>query len=248
LIEGKFAYGALSKDLEDEDVSMWLEVGAKWQRVMAERTDRDGRARFLLARERLPSPGRYPYRLVVHGDLSRARGSVWVLPRRAEVVVFDIDGTLTAGGFVGMHLTGHPVLPRQQAAELTHRWRAAGYLPVYLTARPYLYTSYSRAWLETHRFAPGPVIHSDKLGAGLPGHSRAGTFKIGVLRRLVQETGIAIAAAYGDQDSDVCAFFHAGVDPAVTYIWGAARRSCNGSPPAQAIEDYGDRHPVPAAP
>jgi hypothetical protein len=104
---------------------------------------------------------------------------------------------------------------------------------------------YSRTWLAQHAFAPGPVLHSDKIGDAMPGQSHAGRFKSGALRRLIQETSIAVAAAYGDKDSDACAFLHAGVDPNVTFIWGRERRSCNGNPPTQAIEDYGDAHALP---
>jgi phosphoserine phosphatase len=147
-----------------------------------------------------------------------------------------------------MHVAGRKIQPREHAAELTRRWVAAGYLPVYLTARPYLYTAYSRAWLELHGFADGPVVHSDDIGDGLPGQSRAGKFKTGYLRRLVQSTAIEVAAAYGDQDSDACAFFNAGIDPSVTFIWGEQPRSCNGNAPARSILDYGEAHAVPLAP
>jgi phosphatidate phosphatase PAH1 len=245
IVEGKFAYGKLSKDLEDEDVSLWMMAGEQWKRIGDARTDDDGRARFSIPPEAIAAVGPHRYRIVVHGDLSDCGGIVWVVAPKAGVVVFDIDGTLTSGGFTKMHFTGTRLVPRPSAAALTHRWVAAGYLPIYLTARPYLYNVYSRAWLAQHGFANGPVLHSDKVGDSLPGHSHAGKFKIGALRRLIQDTSIAVAAAYGDQDSDACAFLHAGVDPNVTYIWGKERRSCDGNASAQAIEDYGDAHALP---
>lgn len=247
VIEGKFAYGRVSKDLEDEDVSLWMIERRRWRRIATTRTDRDGRARFTVASSRLARAGAVPYMMIVDGDRTRTRGTIWVLQPKGKVVLFDIDGTLTAGGFVRKHLWGRQVMPRPNAAALTRRWVAAGYLPVYLTARPYLYTAYSRGWLTQHGFAEGAVIHSDSLGDGMPGRRGAGAFKTGYLQQLVRATQILVGAAYGDQDSDACAFAEAGIDPAITFIWGDQSRSCNGNGTARAISDYGNTHVLPVS-
>jgi hypothetical protein len=97
-VEGKFAYGTVSKDLQDEDVTLWLQVSCgRWLPVTTARTDGDGRARFAIDAARIPVAGAYPFELVVHGDGSRAQGHIYVVPRGQPAVLFDVDGTLTTG-------------------------------------------------------------------------------------------------------------------------------------------------------
>lgn len=95
-LEGKFAYGSISKDLEGEEVVAFVrtEACAPWAMVGEAITDGDGRASIRVG-GLLPSPGRYDFRMIVRGDSSVAAGHVFVVEEDAPAVVFDIDGTLT---------------------------------------------------------------------------------------------------------------------------------------------------------
>ena len=96
-VEGKFAYGATSKDLEDEDVALFvaLDGDCAWTAVGDARTNSDGRASVDVDPALFPGPGRYPVRFLVRGDGTGAFGFVHVLRTGTPLVVFDIDGTLT---------------------------------------------------------------------------------------------------------------------------------------------------------
>jgi phosphatidate phosphatase PAH1 len=234
-VAGKFAYGKVSKDLEDETVTLWLGETS----IASALTDGDGRARFEVP-ARLLRPGANRFRIVVAGDLSHADGAIWVLAPGAKVVVLDIDGTLTTGDseIVEYALLGDEVAARDGAVELTRYWRDAGAQPIYLTGRPYPLVPSTRAWLARHGFADGPLAGPDRLRDALPTDSGVGEYKQAWLADLRARTGVAIAAAYGNAATDVCAFARAGLDPETTFIWGAERKACDGSAPAQAVADY----------
>jgi phosphatidate phosphatase PAH1 len=95
-LRGKFAYGPASKDLEQEEIVAFVRADgcSGWALVGDGTTDSDGRVSIpvdgLLSRF-----GRYDFRLIVRGDLSVAKGSIFVVEQGAPTVVFDIDGTLT---------------------------------------------------------------------------------------------------------------------------------------------------------
>src|SRR5690606_5624020 len=77
-LEGKFAYGDASKDLEEEPVSAWIYDCSEWRLIGEPETDDDGRARVQLDSGILPGPGYYPVTWVVAGDASTVRSVVWV--------------------------------------------------------------------------------------------------------------------------------------------------------------------------
>ena len=97
-LQGKFAYGPISKDLEHEEVVAFVRTDGcdRWALVGEGMTDGDGRVE-IDTDALLSQPGRYDFRLIVRGDLSVARGSIFVVESGAPTVVFDIDGTLTTG-------------------------------------------------------------------------------------------------------------------------------------------------------
>lgn len=253
LVAGKFTYGVISSDLEDEEVTLWLRSpeGA-WQRIGAATTNGDGRASLRVPGALLGEPGRYECQFVVGGDATRAYSDIWVVAPGTPAVVFDIDGTLTPGDshLVRLAASGRPVSVRPGAPHVVGRWAEAGYLPVFLTGRPYLFNAATRDWLRRHGFAPGPLITPAGLAAALPGHSRVGRFKLDWLRWVQDHVGLDIRAAYGNADSDACAFSHAGLAAATTFIIGAtAPIVCDGLAALQPVPDlvvHGSALEIPA--
>lgn len=220
-IEGKFAYGKLSKDLEHEDVTLYLERGKTWVRVTRARTNDDGRALFRVPGRHLRVPGPHRAALVVHGDKTTAYSTIWVLSKGTRTVLFDIDGTLTTGDseLVENTLIGDKIDMRRDANALAKHWAKRGLTPVYLTGRPYMYNVSTRQWLAKHGFPHGPLVTVKFVGQGSPSSGGVGRFKRRWVASLLKR-GLVVVAAYGNAKTDVCAFAEAGVAPTATFIVG----------------------------
>ena len=238
-VRGKFAYGKVSKDLEDEEV--WLQIAdatGNFTSVRKGLTDSDGRVTILLPGRYLREPGAHRFRFLVSGDLSTAEGYVWILARGAKVAVFDIDGTLTTGDSELIDdALGGDIDARKGAVDVVRHWAESGHTPVFLTGRPYMYNRSTRAWLGQHGFPPGPMVTADSLGQAVPGAGGVGKFKREWLRALIGNVGVSVAAAYGNASTDVCGFAQAGISPSVTYIIDNDQRACAGFGPVNLIAD-----------
>lgn len=222
-LEGKFAYGDLSKDLEQEKVRVFLETCAGWSELGDATTDDDGRTRLTLAAAALPGAGRYRVAHVVRGDASVVFSELYIVPRGTRVVVFDIDGTLTTGDDEIIEQILDPSdFPDAVtgAAELTQRWAELGYLVVYLTGRPYWLMPHTREWLEREGFAPGSVRTADRHRDVVPGDRGVGDFKLAFLQELQSSRGLIVEAAYGNASTDVYAYTSLGLDTARIFIRG----------------------------
>src|SRR5687768_16034129 len=66
VLEAKLAYGPVSKDLEDEDVTAQIWIDGEWREAGRAITDDDGRARVTTAAP--TGAGRYRFAFVVAGD------------------------------------------------------------------------------------------------------------------------------------------------------------------------------------
>ena len=244
IIRGKFAYGTVSKDLQDEEVALWLRMRpcGEWKEIGRALTDSDGRIDIAVPRKYVSGPGAYPYQLVVRGDLSRASGTLYVLRPDTRVVIFDVDGTLTTGDgeiLEQMALGADPDM-REGANKLVNRYAEAGYVPIYITGRPYILRRSTASWLRRHAFPPGPLITTDRFTDARPGNSYVGRFKRNVLAELSESIGLDIAAAYGNASSDVCAYARAGIAPDRTFIFGAEPKQCPPYPKTQPVTNYVD--------
>ena len=241
-VRGKFAYGKLSKDLEDEEV--WLQIAdeaGNFTSVGKGRTDGDGRVTILLPARFLERAGAHRFRFLVSGDLSTAEGYVWLLERGTKVVVFDIDGTLTTGDSELIDdAFGGDIDVRNGAVDVVRHWADTGHTPVFLTGRPYMYNRSTRAWLHEHGFPAGPMITADSLGQAMPSAGGVGTFKREWLRALIGDVGVSVQAAYGNASTDICGFAQAGISPSVTYIIDNDQKACDGFGPVNLIagQDY----------
>lgn len=242
-LSAKFAYGPASLDLEEEEVVAFVQLAecGPWREVGRGSTDRDGRLAVPLAPGVVPGAGHYDYRMVVRGDASFAAGTIWVLPPRQRVVVFDIDGTLTTGDeeMIREVLLGTTPAMAPAANDVARAWAAAGVQPVYLTGRPYVLDGTSRRWLASHDFPPGPVITADRMEDAAMGRAGVGRYKRAVLRDLQDRAHLDVVRAYGNADTDICAYAEAGIAPESTFIIGPlAGRACDAGRPTQALRDY----------
>ncbi|MBK6846783.1 MAG: hypothetical protein IPG96_04270 [Proteobacteria bacterium] len=222
---GKFAYGAVSKDMEHETVRGFLHDCSGWRSLGDRRTNDDGRVTF--APDFALPVGVYDVVLELLGDASLARGRVWVLPVGTRLVVSDIDGTLTTGDeevfrdvFVELFspLFAGSYVPRAypSAVELTQALVARKYLLVYLTGRPYWLTGTTRDWLSELGFALGALHTCDSNAEALPTEGGVQAFKLAYLRSL-ERAGFVVDEAYGNAPTDVGAYLGAGL--AAERIW-----------------------------
>jgi len=269
-LEGKFAYGPASKDLEDEAVTAFLETdpdGCGWTRLDTTLTDSDGRARVTVPAGTLTEPGMYRFRYAVHGDQSELEANVFVLAPDTRAVVFDLDGTITTSDLqlagdvvvytVGsssellFELAGSPLSKSQWlfglervtdepeaypgAFDLVHYYAEQGYLPIFITGRPYLFDAVTREWMGEHLPA-GPLFTTQDVELSMP--ENVAGYKAAHIDAL-EALGVRIEAAYGNASTDVCGYAQAGLSPASTYIIGEnAGSACPGFAATQAIGDY----------
>lgn len=136
-----------------------------------------------------------------------------------QVVVADIDGTLTLSDDELLEQVGDIEYdPKQKtaAADVMNAWADKGYQVVYLTARPHLFRTETRAWLDAHGYPPGPVISATDLVFG----DAAAAYKTAWVTRIAGELGWDIVAAYGNATSDIDAYEAASVPKSVTFIIG----------------------------
>jgi len=270
-LSAKFAYGPTSKDLEDEEVVAMLRTDRckAWLRAGSGTTDSDGRVAIDVPGATFPGAGRYDVAFFVRGDLSRVDASVHLIERGAEIVVFDIDGTLTTGdeeiieGIVDEALASIPGwLPqvvasidkehidkirevaldpdariREGAVALVEHYATMGVQPYYLTGRPYLLSNLTRQWLAQHELPAGPL----QLTSSLEQSSSMGVaaYKAAAIRELESRLGLKVVAAYGNAQTDICAYADAALPADQTFIVGEhSGEACAGHEPSRAVRDY----------
>ncbi len=239
-LPGKFAYGLVSKDLEGEDVRAFVRRSlhdCEWLEVGPAETDSDGRA--ILEAPAFSVPGLYEYILVVNGDHTTARGDIAVLAEDAELVVFDIDGTLTTddGEVFEEVLLGGTAEMMEGANAVVQYYADRGIQPIYITGRPYQLQGPTRRWLATQEIPRGPLHTTDSVLSTIPGEPTE-NYKRAFLQSLV-DAGFTFTAAYGNADTDICAYARVGIREEVTYIIGEnAGMACDGFDPTQPITSY----------
>ena len=230
-IPGKFAYGRVSKDLEDETVVVFLDTCDSYEALGTAVTNDDGRTAFAVNPDRVPTnPGVYNITQVVRGDASTVGSRLTLAPAGTRLVVFDVDGTLTSGDgelademkneyLQELYLGKRPPQAYPDAAALTKAWAAKGYLVVYMTGRPYWLAQLTRAWLDAQGCAPGHLHTTDRSRDALPSEGRVGQFKLSYLKQLT-DTGYKIDYVYGNAETDVFAYAGAGIPLEHTHIIG----------------------------
>lgn len=218
-ISGKFTYGTISKDLQDEDVLVFLDDCSSWMSLGRHTTDSDGR--FSFAGPAMPV-GVYEVVFQVAGDQSLTRAYVWQLPAGTHLIVSDIDATLTTSDRAVFEqiLNGSVIpdaYPSAEALIAAHAER--GHVILYLTGRPYWLSEKSRAWLNARQFSPGALRVTDTNLDVAPTEGAVGEYKLARLNELLAQ-GFIIDAAYGNATTDIYAYLGAGVAPADVWIIG----------------------------
>lgn len=219
VIHAKMVYGELDKDLEDEDVDVWVLRGCAgdWEKLGEARTTEDdappvksgepsggGRVRFEIPADKRLGVGLHPVRVIARGDGSAAELDVLVSDGRVALAVSDVDGTLTGSEVEefeklvkGELPTAHP-----DAAEAITALRDRGYLPVYLTARPEWLVNRTRAFLRERGF-PSGLVQTTRTKTGFLG-TAAGNWKTLALADLSKHAEIRFG--FGNMPGDAAAY------------------------------------------
>ncbi len=116
-----------------------------------------------------------------------------------DIVVFDIDGTLTPSVWAISSL-------RVGAVKAANTFADAGVEVVYVTARIRFFQSSVQGWLDEKGFPPGTVYFT-QTDMDRDDH---GAFKARVLQTYINE-GRTVVAAFGDSSSDFVAYAAVGI-------------------------------------
>lgn len=146
-----------------------------------------------------------------------------------ELVVFDIDGTLTPDVF-------STELPREHAAETVDLFAKNGLRVVYLSARFPWFSARLPDWLNQHEFAEGPVFVAQSIGD----NRKPSRFKLTILKKLKRD-GWRFAAAYGDSSTDFSAYSNAGIPKERIFaLKREGEEQCEPGPWAECLEGWND--------
>ncbi len=232
VLEARFNYGAIRKDLEHEEVEIWYDdCSGEFQKLVTLETDDEGWVYYRWPSSELPAYGMYQLYFRVVADNSHATAVLRLLPVGTKLAVFDIDGTLTtsnqelfrdwiADATRIFGVSDYVPNAREQAAEITHflAWEA-GYILVYLTGRFYWMRDRTQAWLTTLDFAPGHLRLTPGWSEWRPTNDGVGTFKSEYLDTL-RDTGFQISYMYGNASTDAWAYERIGGDTDRIFMFG----------------------------
>ena len=172
----KFAYGLADKDLEDEDVDIFLlrDCGTSWELLGTATTTEDstshptierveddgGRVFFPIPAAATLGVGRHRIHFVVRGDHSTADQYIQVVDGSERFVVSDVDGTLTDGELAEFLtlLTGPSPAVNPGAPAVLRALSDRGYTILYLSARPDWLTARTHEWTR-ERGLPDGLVH-----------------------------------------------------------------------------------------
>lgn len=237
---GKFAYGPFDKDLEEEDVEVFVQSDAPcgdWVSQGVLETSDDGqfgtingveddggRAFFELTGDAKRGVGVHPVRMLVHGDHSVASFNLFVFEPGTQAVLFDIDGTLTTDDFelvasLFNEIFSGDYLPdlHPGALDAVNAYAAKGYQIIYLSARPEWLKPMTQNALIQQGFPPGLVHLAETNTESL---TDTANYKATFLGHLLNTVGLDIVAMYGNADTDVEAYEMAGMPKSETFIIG----------------------------
>jgi hypothetical protein len=222
-----------------EFVSLWARNGANgWKQLGRAATDDSGNFSFDVTSKSGFGEGANSAFTVVEGDATCAIHGVFQWPAGTEVVITDIDGTITLDDAqftkqVSEDPTYDPLL-NKSADEVMKKWGEKGYHVIYLSARPFSLRGPTRAWLHEKGVPFGPLITASSFVFG----DSARQYKRTNVSTMKNTFGWKIVAAYGNADSDYQAYEDAGIPKQTTFIVGP-RAGESGTVPI-ANNDFGD--------
>ncbi|KAF7635329.1 DDHD domain-containing protein [Meloidogyne graminicola] len=195
IVNARFCYGPMDLvALSQENVLVYvLQSGSEWSFKGVETTDKHGRVSINLGKS-LPI-GIHYVKLIVQGDHTFLSVSIAVVRRGTPLVVFSIDGSLTAS----VSVTGRK-----------------GYLIIYLTARPDMQQRLVSAWLATHNFPHGLLFFTPSLS------TEPLKQKMQFMKHLT-DIGLCVQAAYGSS-KDIPVYSNAGLEHECIFIVGSSHR------------------------
>lgn len=208
--------GVTLMPLAGENVSLWSYDPDRmaWQSVGRGKTDSNGE--YDLPGTGFTAPNGRPVYAVLEADGSCAAHFDYLYPPGSNVVVSDIDGTLTLSDNELLNqLVDETYVPKLMAAadRLMQAWAMKGYPVVYLTARPNLLRVETRGWLDQLGFPGGALITETS-------NATPDVYKTLWMRRMIQDFGWTVVAVYGNADTDITAYENAGVAKDRTFIVG----------------------------
>jgi len=239
---GRFLYGAaLSLLGEEVDVYILRGCAGSWEKLGTTTTskqagehaavdgvtDDGGRVFLPIPASKALGLGRHRIRMVVAGDHSVAEQFIEVLPTGTQLLISDVDGTLTERldtttslvcdeesvfPAIASAVTGSiPQARLHGGASAAYRSLVhAGYRPVYLTARPEFLAENTRRFLRENirndgrGDLPAGVVHTTLALTGAF-NAAAQTFKTDELTRLAAK-GFELVIGIGNRMSDVAAY------------------------------------------
>jgi len=217
--------GYFGDPIAEETVSFWHRDSDAWRELGTTTTadftnpDTAGSYLFDLGAPPTASAGFTTRYAVLDGDGTCGAHYAFDMPAGRAVVVADIDGTLTLSDdelIMQVSDGAYDPVEMGSAHQLMQAWADKGYAIIYLTARPHVFRSETRAWLDAHQFPTGLVVTAPELVTG----DAARSYKALWLQRMLGDLGWAITAAYGNAQSDIDAYADAGISTAITFIVG----------------------------
>lgn len=228
ILGAKFTYGPLRKNLVEEEVQIWIDLGGGKMHIIEQvRTDAKGRIEYVLPPEELPQPGSYRIFFHVSGDGTTATAILRVVPEKTPIAIFDIDGTLTYSDGEMRYETIRRLIwdpeyvarTREGALEAVEFWKNQGAEIIYLTGRHYIFASKTREWLMERGFPSGTLWLTQATRDAWPTKKGVGRFKADRLS-LIRELPLNVAAAYGNSRVDIFAYLLVGIPQDRIYMLG----------------------------
>ncbi|MEP6864830.1 MAG: hypothetical protein ABJE66_29690 [Deltaproteobacteria bacterium] len=221
--------GLFATPLPGENVSLWSYDGSAW--ANHGRTTTDAMGAYDLDATGFTVPNKQALFSILEADGSCAEHYSLMLPPGSKVVVTDIDATLTSDDNQNlMQIPDATYVPMMMghANAMLQAWDAKGYPVIYLTARPHVERVESRVWLRDEMFPTGPLVTATDV-------EEPAAYKTLWLKRMVNDLGWTVVAAYGNAQTDVDAYNNAGIPKADTFIVGPLA-GVNGTQPIDGMD------------
>jgi phosphatidate phosphatase PAH1 len=175
--------------------------------------DTGGRIYFRIPEDKRLGVGRHRIHFIVRGDLSSTDQIIQVIEENAQVVVSDVDGTLTeseAAQF-GALFSGNPPATHPGAPEALWALANRGYLIFYITARPAWLASDTHDWLALRGFPPG-LVHTTLGLTGTFGGAAVDFKSSEIINNVIDRFGGPPAFGIGNKESDAEVYRSANVE------------------------------------
>jgi hypothetical protein len=218
--------GLFSNALAGENVSLWHYDASTsmWSSLGRGKTGDDGY--YDLPDTGFVASNGDPIFALLEADKTCAAHLDYMLPPGSKFIVTDIDGTLTTNDSeLIMEVSDESHVPAMMGAadRLMQTWSMKKYPIVYLTARPHVFRTETRGWLDMLSFPAGPVITSNGTTTA------ADAYKTIWLQRMINDFGWVPVAAYGNAQTDINAYANAGIPGNQTFIVGGLGGGSSGT-------------------